>query len=127
MAQAIANSLLGDKIYAESAGLETADGMRATREAIRVMREKGYDISNHISRSVDSISLDKYDIIIPMTKKIADDLRRNRLIDIDRLLTLDISDPYDKGLEEYRRCAEQLTEKLLELFSPNINRGEKIV
>ena len=94
MAQAIANGIHGDKVHAKSAGLETADGMKATKEALRVMKERGYDIRNHNSRSIDLLDLNEYDIIITMTQRIANYLKNRRTINDDRLLILNIADPY---------------------------------
>src|SRR5438105_1959129 len=52
MAAAIAGAVLGSTAKVQSAGLETSDGLPATRQAKAVMKEMGLDVSRHRSRSI---------------------------------------------------------------------------
>jgi protein-tyrosine-phosphatase len=117
MAQAIALKLFGYRIaLVQSAGLEAASGMGATREAVQVMRERGIDLSNHYSQSIEEMDLNNFDIIVAMTKSIANHLSVEYQISSKRLRVLNVADPCGHGIEEYRRCAAELEKELNELF-----------
>ncbi|MFQ5914647.1 MAG: low molecular weight phosphatase family protein [Nitrospinota bacterium] len=75
MAEAIAQKLLGDTATVQSAGTETTEGLSATREAITVMHEMGFDIRNHRSRDIEHLDLAEFSRIIAMTPAIASRLR----------------------------------------------------
>lgn len=117
MAQAIALKLLGDSTaYVQSAGIETAPGMRATREAVQVMQDKGIDISNHCSQSIEEIDLNNFDIIVAMTPLIATHLLIEYQISPKRLKVLNVADPCGRGIEAYRHCAAELEKEISKLF-----------
>jgi protein-tyrosine phosphatase len=117
MAQAIALKLLGDStVYVQSAGMETAPGMGATREALQVMQERGIDLSNHCSQSIENIDINNFDIIVAMTPSIANHLLIEYQVSPKRLRVLNVADPCGRGIEAYRRCAAELEKELNELF-----------
>ena len=117
MAQAIALKLLGDTTtIVQSAGIKTVSGMKATREALQVMQEKGSDLSNHRSQSTNEINVNDFDMIVAMTPSIADQLLTKYHVSSNRLKVFDIEDPYGQGLDAYRRCAAEIEQKLNELF-----------
>jgi protein-tyrosine-phosphatase len=112
MAQAIASTLLGGSGVSQSAGIDAAQGMHATREAIHIMRERGLDISSHRSRSITGLNLAEFDMIVAMTPAIAEELRRNHALDDAKLKVLTIRDPYGHGLEAYRLRAAEIESAL---------------
>lgn len=61
MAEGWVKHLLGDKVAAYSAGIET-HGLNSS--AVQVMAEAGVDISNHISQHIDELSYIEFDTII---------------------------------------------------------------
>ena len=116
MAQAIASKLLGSTVQIDSAGIETARGLPATTQAVQVMKDMGIDIAYHRSRSIYSIDLSQYDLIIAMTDFVAKKLLR-RGVSQDCLRQLNIPDPYHKGIIEYKKTAQRLEEELRKLFN----------
>src|SRR5262249_27657051 len=74
MAAAIAIALLDSKTEVQSAGLETADGLPPTNQAVTVMKEIGLDVSRHRSRSLRKQDLKSFDLIIGMTPSIVSEL-----------------------------------------------------
>src|SRR6266568_3048516 len=116
MAEAIAQNLLGDTAAVQSAGMETADGISATKEAITVMQEMGFDISNHRSREIEHLDLAEFDRIIAMSPRIASHLQKLG-VESAKITVIDVLDPYRKGIEVYRSTAKALESKLKSLFS----------
>jgi len=111
MAEAIARRLLGMNARVQSAGLDAADGLPATRQAVTAMEELGFDIKDHRSRSLDGLDLSSFDRIIAMTPEIAASLRDAGVN--PRLLTpLDVPDPYSGGLDTYRSTAQDIERQL---------------
>ena len=103
-------------ISVRSAGMSTVNGLDATIEAIQVMREKGLDISNHKSQIINKDAIYWADLVLFMTRNKLNDISQ-RFPEAKRgthLLTEfiggsgDVSDPIGRGVEAYRKCAEQL-------------------
>jgi protein-tyrosine-phosphatase len=115
MAAAIAGALLGSTAEVQSAGLETSDGLPATRQAKAVMKEMGLDVSRHRSRSIRKTDLVSCDLIIAMTSDIASKLRL-RGADSKKILSLNVSDPHGCDVEVYRTKANEISEGLKRLF-----------
>jgi protein-tyrosine phosphatase len=116
MAEAIARHLLGGAATVQSAGMDTAPGMRATAEAIQVMKERGFDISRHRSREVTALKLTEFDFVVVLNPCLKASLERVPGFDGARLKVLCIDDPYGQGIAEYRRCANLLECALGSLF-----------
>lgn len=116
MAQAIARELLEDKAEIESAGIETASGIRAAKDEVLVMNERGLDITGHRSKDVNSLSLRDFDKIFAMTPAIARRLQDRDDLNHDKLEVLDICDPYGRGVDAYRTCADKIEDTLREFL-----------
>jgi protein-tyrosine phosphatase len=115
MAAAVARHLLGGDARVESAGISADDGASATKDAIRVMKERDLDISAHRSRSLGDVNLRDFDLLVAMTPEIAQALR-NKGTDASKVRVLDIPDPYCKGLDIYRASAVAIERDLRRLF-----------
>jgi protein-tyrosine-phosphatase len=118
MAEALARRVAGCGVQVESAGIEAADGIPATEHAVTVMAERGADIKSHRSRSVESVDILQFDVVIAMTPWIADRLRRLG-VDAARIRSMQVEDPYCKGVAEYRRAADGI-EQALQLLAPEL-------
>jgi len=116
MAEALARSITGGSVQVESAGIEAPDGMPATEHAVTAMAERGADITNHRSRSVESLDIRQFDVVVAMTPWIADRLRRLG-VDPARIRSIHVDDPYCKGLAEYRQAADEIEQALRQLAS----------
>ncbi len=115
MAEAMLREKFGHIAQVCSRGIMTT-GAGASEESIEIMREMGYDISNHLSRRLSPEDIKSADLILTMTRN------QKRMILVaapelkDKVFTLceyagmkgDIDDPYGLGIEEYRKCAEKI-------------------
>lgn len=121
MAAAFAEKFLGDQVHSESAGINPVYD-QATPEAIRVMSERGIDISDHQSMAVREVDLDGFDHVIALTPSI-----RAMLPPVkqhERIVTWDIADPYGGDLAEYRECATEI-ERELKAFLDRLKTQEQ--
>jgi protein-tyrosine-phosphatase len=83
MAEGLARSILGTRIYVDSAGLSTAT---LDPFAVAVMSELGIDISNHNTQGFDDIDVDEFDMIVALSPEaldIAKDLTRHASVAIE--------------------------------------------
>ncbi len=122
MAAAIARAMLPQETIVESAGLDTVEGMPATREAITAMAEIGLDIASHRSRPIGQVDLVAYDKFVALTPDIAKDLRRLG-VPPDHLVSLAIEDPCGKGLAQYIATRKKIYEALVDLLSSLMTPG----
>jgi protein-tyrosine-phosphatase len=108
IAEAVARRALPEEAIVESAGLQAIEGNRATAEAIEAAAELGLYLLDHRARPVTTLDLASYDRIIALTPAIGRTLERQFKIPRERLVILDVDDPYGCSLEIYRDCAAQL-------------------
>lgn len=106
-------------IITASAGVSAFSGDCAAPEAIEVCKERGVDLSYHRSRRLNFEDLNTTDLFVCMTSSHSDVLHRYGK---RNTVTLSVPDPYCRGIEAYRACAdlivkgfEALTQSLLEL------------
>ena len=117
MAEAMLREKLGKKAEVISRGIMTT-GAGASEESAIVMREMGYDISDHISRRITAEEIRDADLILTMTYNHKMILVNTMPEEKDKIFTLceyanlegDIPDPYGLGLDEYRKCAKKIKE-----------------
>jgi protein-tyrosine phosphatase len=115
MAAALARSLLGHQTTVESAGTAADDGSAATQDAIEAMRERGLDIASHRSRSIRSVRLTTFDVVVALTPAIAESLRKHG-VDPSKLRTLSVPDPIGCGLDAYRDTADAIERDVTRIF-----------
>jgi protein-tyrosine phosphatase len=118
MAEAIVRRMAGRTVRVESAGLEAAEGMPPTAHAVAVMSERGANIRRHRSRSVQSVDLSQYDVVIAMKPWITDGLRKLG-VKTPQVFSLDVDDPYGKGIGEYRDAAAEI-ERAVQILLPRL-------
>lgn len=114
MAAGIASRILQD-VDVESAGIAPFPGQGAAKEGIAVMREHGIDISGHRTRSVDSLPLGTYDLIVAMDSLVHGHLRDRFHISEQKLIGWNIKDPVGKPQEAYRQCAKAIEDAIQSL------------
>jgi len=115
----------GKKLQVHSAGILGINGNPATLNAIAAAREKGVDISNHVSKGVNEDMVSKADIIFAMADHHKEYLDRYfpRYKENVFLLkafnikgkkpkNLSIKDPIGEGLTTYRRVIHQIDREL---------------
>lgn len=123
MMQAVLQQQLGTAFLVESAGL-TKDlaGRPANYRSVACMKERGVDLSGHVSRWIGDLDLDQYRWIVCVGRDEADNVRSCLGADSARVIIANehqggIPDPYERGLAGYRDC---LT--LLDQVMPDVAR-----
>lgn len=125
MAKAIMQQLLENvndqEIAVESAGLFTSNGMPASEAARVVMNEIGLDLSDHSSQVVSEGLIAKAELILTMTKEHCRLMRalypqkEYQIFTLGEFIgqpALEISDPFGRDLDTYRKSQQELKEIL---------------
>ena len=109
------NSLCIKDIVAISRGLST-DGIPASENSCKVAKEYGFDISGHLSKTLNSGDLDA-DFIFTMTENHRDFLVTNG-VDGKKVFVLGsgIPDPFGGDLETYRFCLDKIVDAIDDLY-----------
>lgn len=104
------------KIEVKSYGLSAFGGDSASNNAIEVMNERNIDISAHRSTPLSQIAVDNADLIVTMT-----DSHTNALLSVgvpnEKIITLNVPDPFGGSLDDYRRCANEIETKLEGIYA----------
>lgn len=119
MAEALfkANLTENEKLNIEvkSYGLAAFGGESASENAAKVMRERNIDISSHRSTPLSRLAVDNADLIVTMT-----DSHTNTLLSVgvprEKIITLNVPDPFGGSVEDYRRCADEIAAKLESVY-----------
>jgi protein-tyrosine phosphatase len=115
MMQAVLQQHLGAAFRVESAGVrEALAGRPANHRSVACMKERGIDLSGHISRWIGDLDLDQYRWIVCAGHDEADKVRSalgqvSGGADSTRVMVANehqggIPDPYELGLAGYRDC-----------------------
>ena len=104
-----------------SAGVCAVEGAPASPDAVRVMAERGVDISGHRAHDLTPADVEEATLILTMTPSHAESIRREFPRQARKVYTLaemagrsyGVDDPYGGSLSEYRRCADEI-ERLIE-------------
>ncbi len=120
MAEALfKNGLSADekaKLEVKSYGLAVLGADEASQNAVAVMAECGIDISSHRSRPLTQPAVDNAKLIVCMTDSHSNALRSIG-VPKEKLITLNVSDPFGKGIEDYRQTADEITQKLETVYA----------
>lgn len=99
----------------ESAGLAAFAGVPAALEAVDVCKEKGIDISRHLSQPLSKILVMESDLILTMTEKHKEMILKKMpfletkvflLSEFAGLGNQDVEDPIGQSLESYRKTLD---------------------
>jgi len=119
MAQGFAKHFLfGENILIDSAGVR-ADGLNQI--AVKVMQEINIDISRHISKTLDSINLNQFDLVVTVCDHAQSCIRTPLLNQV--ILHKNIPDPVmipgtkDEKLIGYRKVREEIKKMVLEIIN----------
>lgn len=123
MAAALMNKLAVEKdldVRIESAGMYAYDGDRASENASGAMKDYGIDLSYHRAKPVSDDLIKNSDLILTMTEAQKNALEKAASGKVFTIMEYagekgDISDPYGKDLEEYKKCAEGIYNALLKI------------
>ena len=105
------------KIDVFSAGVAASDSMPASRDAVLVLKDRGIELSQHLSQQVTEPMLIQSDVVFAMTPDHLSILQNARPDLASRMRTLrpdgnGISDPIGGGIDEYRHCAQEISDCL---------------
>lgn len=116
MMQAVLQQHLGAAFRVESAGVrEEWAGRPANQRSVACMKERGVDLSVHVSRWVGDLDLDQYQWFVCVGHDEAGQVRSLLGADKTRVIVANehkggIADPYELGLAGYRDCLAVLDE-----------------
>ncbi len=116
MMQAVLQQLLGAAFVVESAGVSRElAGRPANYRSVACMKERGVDLSGHVSRWIGDLDLAQYRWIVCVGPDEADKVRSALAADSPSVLVANepqggIPDPYELGLPGYRDCLALLDE-----------------
>jgi protein-tyrosine-phosphatase len=110
MAEAFARLHGGDSVEAFSAGSRPSG--KINPRAVEAMREVGYDLSRHHSKSLDEIPNGEYDVALTMGCGDACPLVKAR-----RREDWTLPDPRDMSLDELRKVRDRIEELVKELLA----------
>jgi len=123
MMRTVLQQQLGDAFLVESAGLtRELVGRPANHRSVACMKERGADLSAHVSRWVGDLDLDQYQWIVCVGHDEADQVRSLLGANKANVIVANehqggIPDPYQHGLAGYRDCLALLDEVM-----PNVAR-----
>ena len=110
MMQAVLQQHLGAAFRVESAGVgEGLAGRPANHRSVACMKERGVDLSGHISRWIGDLDLAQYRWIVCVGRDEADKVRSVLGAGSARVVVANehhggIPDPYELGMTGYRDC-----------------------
>lgn len=116
MMQAVLQQQLGAAFLVESAGVrQDLAGRPANYRSVACMKERGIDLSAHVSRWVGDLDLSQYQWIVCVGHDEADQVRSLLGEEKTRIIVANehrggIPDPYELGLAGYRDCLALLDE-----------------
>ena len=110
MMQAVLQQHLGAAFLVESAGVrEGLAGRPANARSVACLKERGVDLSGHVSRWIGDLDLDQYRWIVCVGHDEADKVRSALGADSADVIVANehhggIPDPYELGMAGYRDC-----------------------
>lgn len=129
MAEGICKKILADKFgcsidelpcfgyTVNSAGIAAIDGLPASTEAEVICREYGISIAEHKSRQLTPEAISGSDLIFVMTpvhRNVCREMAGSCGARIQMLDENEVPDPIGRGMDVYKRCAEQIGSALKE-------------
>lgn len=111
-----ANALPDYGVTIVSAGIAAMEGAPASPEAVQIMKERGLDLSQHMSQPLSDRLVRMADIILTMTRAHRDAIVAHWPDSADRVQPLspqqDVADPIGGPRESYQQCACQIEQLL---------------
>jgi protein-tyrosine-phosphatase len=100
----------------ESAGTRTETGYPASLNSVEVMKERGMDLSRHLSRVVTAELLAQFNLILVMESNHKEALTLEFSSLADRIFMLSemagekktVEDPIGQEISAYRKCADEI-------------------
>lgn len=128
MMQAVLQQHLGASFLVESAGVrKELAGRPANDRSVACMKERGIDLSGHVSRWIGDLDLDPYRWIVCVGHDEADQVRSalgasSACVMVANEAQGGIPDPYELGLAGYRDCLA-LLDQVMPHIAQHISRA----
>lgn len=106
---------LKDKILATSRGLAANPNDNVSQNSVTAMCDYGIDISSHKATPFNKKDLLDTDLFVCMTNEHASFLWHLG-VPFERIIILNVSDPFGGSVEDYRKCAEEIKSKLGDVY-----------
>ncbi|HEX3026633.1 MAG TPA: low molecular weight protein arginine phosphatase [Clostridia bacterium] len=129
MASALMNKMLQENgitdVVADSAGIAAAEGTPASANAVAAAGEAGLDLSRHRSKLLSRELIEQADRIYVMSPShkmaivASYPQARDKIVDLGG-----IPDPYGAGIEVYRRCRDELIQRIRPVVGQIKRRNE---
>ena len=112
MAEALTKSRYGEEVLVKSVGLKPGTPEDTTNAMETLQTHFGINTPRHIPLGIYGLNFQDFDLVVAMDKFVAKKLKD---VPPSKLLTWNIDDPYGDDLEEYRRCALKINQKVSRL------------
>lgn len=139
MAEAILKGLLARDgepgIEVDSAGTWAPEGEVIAPMALKVLQDEGLDARDHVSKRIGTELIERSDLIVVMERSHREEILALWPQTAGKVVLIssfggdradeDISDPYGKGIKEYRKCFKSLEQLVGALYGQLVrtNRG----
>ena len=104
-----------NKTYANSRGIAVTIGDGASENSVETMQSFGINIRSHKATPLSKTDLVDTNLFVCMTNSHADFLL-NLGVPSDRILTLNVSDPFGCTVDVYKTCALEIKSKLWSVY-----------
>jgi protein-tyrosine phosphatase len=104
---------MGFQVY--SAGTAAYSGGRASTEAVKVLKERGYDLSSHVTKSLTLRMVEEADLVVAMMPGHLEEIRKIAPGVGDRAVLVDpegVADPIGQSVNVYREAADRISRGL---------------
>ena len=112
MAEALTKKQYGEQVLVKSVGLKPGTPEDTTNAIETLQTHFGINPFKHTPLGVQGLNFQDFDLVVALDKYVAKKLKD---VPPSKLLTWNIDDPYGDDLEEYRRCALQINQKVSRL------------
>jgi protein-tyrosine-phosphatase len=120
MAEGLARAILGQRVYVDSAGLQT---MQLDGFAVAALAELGIDIRDHNTQGFEDISVDEFDLIVALSPEALDrakELTRHSSVGLEYWPTDDPTTAEggsrESRMDAYRAVRDGIARRIRERF-----------
>ena len=120
MAAALMRLIYGDRVFVDSCGLKTGEGIDPF--VVAVMDEVGADLTGHLGKRFEDLDDGSFDVVVSLTPEAqhrAVEMARGRAVDVEYWPTMDptlATGSREAMIGAYRRVREDLRARILERF-----------
>lgn len=102
---------------AKSAGICTVTGLPMSENSALVLKEQGIDPVPFKSTSIDEVDLSRIDCFVALNEDHKYALVNDFCVDSDKIVVLNVDDPYGGSIAVYRVCFDEIRTAVRELIN----------